>query len=141
MWPKCFEQTGGIPGGFRFRNGPMSENSLIFPLGSSYCKQLYKIKSFMPSKAAEHSVTITLLKDGVWFVIDATCSYSKAHGIEHRATACNVITHRKQCKISCKIHFRMASTTRIQICAILEPQLELFCTNGYLSTWLILSLC
>ena len=64
----------------------------------------------------------------------------------HRATARDVITHRisNQCKMSCKIHFCMASKTHIQMCAILEPSIQLFyifCTNGCLFIWLILSLC
>ena len=62
----------------------------------------------------------------------------------YRATARDVITHRNQYKISCKIHFRMASKIRVQMCAVLEPQLQLFwnfCTNGCLSIWFILSLC
>ena len=59
-------------------------------------------------------------------------------------TTCGVITHRIQYKISCKIHFRMVSKTRVLMCAILEPQLQLFwnfCTNRCLFTWFILSLC
>ena len=64
--------------------------------------------------------------------------------VSNRATARDVITHRNQYKISCKIHFRMANKTRTQLRAILEPQLQLlyiFCTNGYFSIWFILSLC
>ena len=41
------------------------------------------------------------------------------------ATARDVITNRNQCKILCKIHFRMANKTHIQTRAILEPQLQL----------------
>ena len=48
-------------------------------------------------------------------------------------------------KISCKLHFHMASKTHVRMCAILEPQLYTvlldFYTNGCLSTWSILSLC
>ena len=49
----------------------------------------------------------------------AMCTIS----IQCRMTARDVITHSNQCKISCKIHFRMANMTRIQMCAVLEPQL------------------
>ena len=73
------------------------------------------------------------------------CSrYKIVHNIIDQLTAHDVITHRKQCKISSKIHFRMANKTSVQMCSILKPQLQLFqkyCADGCLFTWFILSPC
>ena len=63
------------------------------------------------------------------------------HNIIEQLTAHDVITHRKQCKISCKIHFCMANKTSVQMCSILKPQLQKYCTDGCLFTWFILSPC